>query len=328
MKKKPSTNNPHPILLALRKQSIHTKTDKRSQSAKRPDKEVQRFECDLLPENNTDASQLSLSIAQQVIATLNGSRRRDSERGVRRLLDLAVETINELERLWKIGNPYIRAIAGSRTTWPVLTGHHSAILKRNAEWIESIELGLNVANRILLDRLPTRTTPARLQALRLLGIITQIQRSAIWGESIHDDIAQCDESFLKILRFWLRQDYEPSMFQKITLTWPLVLTIAKLPRLGPEEATITRWQKVSLEFLSLNCSDNPASIPELCVLGEHRRFHPYPATVSRDLLKDIVRPETQLNNISREIREILKDEIRKICEHVGKLTQTNREKGR
>lgn len=303
--------------------SFNLQKDKPSKSGKKVAgssiSEIPTFECALAQENESSEHAQSLSLAQQIVAGLNGKRSRTSGRMVRRLVALAVEAINELERLSSAGNPHINEVASTRIDWPVLSGHHKSILKKNAAWLERIELGCNARNRILLAQLPARETPARKCALHLLTLVTHIQESAVWGESIHEDFSLCDDSFLRVLRSWLRQNFTSTMFDKVILTWPLVLRIKKLPLLGPEATTIAAWQDATLEFLSLNSNAHPASIPELCALGEHRRFHPYPASTKRALLEQIVSQERQSENISREIREILKDEIRKIGGHIQKL---------
>ena len=278
------------------------------------------FECDLF--RNADASKPThrLNIAETIIANLNGTRSPTSLRAVRRLVDLAVTTISQLEMLWSDGNPHLREVASTRITWPVLTGHHTAILKRNAEWVKGIGLGHDAQNQLLLAQLPARATPARNQTLRLLELVNHIGDSAIWNESIHEDLTRCDESFLRVLRSWLRQDFTPSIFRKVILSWPLVLKIKKLPLLGNGREIVAQWQDAALELLSLNCNDNPASIPELSVLGECRRFHPYydkTEKLPRALKEDFVPVEQQHINISREVRVILKDEIRKICKEAA-----------
>lgn len=282
--------------------------------------EVATFECALTQEGETPELAPSLTLAQGIIADLNDRSGPGSRRAVARLAALATEAILELERLSSSGNRHIQDVARWRIDWPVLTARHHAILEKNATWIESIGLGTNADTRILLAQLPARQTPARRCTLHLMKLVAHIQHAGVWGESIHEDLTLCDESFLRVLRSWLKQDYTPTMFKKVKLTWPLVLRIKKLPPLGPEATTIGAWQDVTLELLALNCDEDPSSIPELCALGEHRRYHPYPAEVARKLGDDLKMPlEQQWNNIWRKIKEILKEEIRKICGHVQKL---------
>jgi len=257
-------------------------------------------------------------MAKRIVAELNGKRSPTSQRAVRRLVALATETIHQLERLWKEGNPWIFDVARDRIDWPVLTGHHHAILQRSADWIEGIELGKNARTRLLIAQLPSRRTPARIQALHLLDLVAHVKESAIWGESIHGDITKCDESFLRILRFWLCQHYTPTLFRKVILTWRLILKIKRLPILGPDTETVSCWQSVTLEFLALNCGDAPSSIPPLYLLGEHKRYHPYSKSIGPKLLETLVSKEQQAKNASREIREILKEEIRKVGNEIGK----------
>jgi hypothetical protein len=295
----------------------NTPQRRKAQKSKGQEPDPFRFDCELSRDDK--ANLLSgPTDAQQIVAILNGRRNPTSRRMVRRLLALATEAIHALERLDAAGNPHVREVASERIYWPVLTGHHSAILKKNAEWLKDIGLAQNAPNRLLLEQLPTQRTPARTQALHLLELVAQIQESAIWDESVHEDVKQCDLSHLQQFRSSLRQNHSSSIFRTVTLTWPLLLKIKELPLLGPEGDTIARWQEVTLELLSLNTDDNPASIDALRPLGEHRRFHPYSTTIDRELLEGIVSSEQQNKNISREIMDILKDEIRKIATAVGR----------
>jgi hypothetical protein len=291
-------------------------TPSKIRAAQSPSLEVPTFECPVTQDGETGEHSRSLTFAQGIIADLNDRSGPGSRRAVARLVDLATEAILELERLSFGGNRHIKEVASTRIGWPVLTGHHCSILKKQTAWIKSIGLGSDARDRTLVSQLPANPTSSRKSTLHLLELVTHIQASAVWHESIHENLSLCDDSALDTLRSRMRQDFTSTMFDKVRLTWPLVLKIKKLPSLGPDEQTIVAWQDATSELLSLNCTADPALIPELCALGEHRRFQHYPAKLEIEFKKSLVKPEQQWKNVWRRIFEILREEIRKIAGHV------------
>lgn len=283
--------------------------------ARKPSK-FATFECQILDNDATDDRDREEEI-HPLLLGLNGKRRRDNPRGIRRLVSLAVAAVQEIEKAWVNGNEEILRIAEARIDWPVMASRHVADRNKNQAYLEDIGLASELPNYVFLGNFPANVTPIRRQTLRLLQHINAIAQAAIWGESIHDDLSQCEDPFfLETLRRRLLGSVKSPLFPTFTLTWPLVLRIKQLPSLGPGETVIKEWQNVAIEFLDLNSANNPASVPDLRPFGYFRRFHPYSPFSQNPGNYSAAKQD---KNISREIRLALKREIKKVCTHSDKI---------
>jgi hypothetical protein len=237
------------------------------------------------------------------------------------LVDLAVGIIGELERLTKTDLWRIRIVAGRRVTWPVLAGRHTATHKKNNELFEKIGLAREADASLDLNEVPINLTAAKKWAIALIRLVERIRYSASCSELIFSALAPTEmtDVHLKHLRSYIHPFFTPAPFQTVYVNWEFLFEAGRLPDLTASPACVKRWQTAVWNLLLLNSGNQPAEIPELCGIGEHRRFHPYSAKLDLALKMDLVPLEKQKRNIFKEIETNIKDQVRQIAQHVDSL---------
>jgi len=246
------------------------------------------------------------------------------------LVNLAVMIIRELERLTKNDPIRVNEVAARRVTWPVLAGRHSALNKKNEALFDQIGLGSGGNPRFLFNfsEIPINLTPAKKWTLELLQVVAQIRGVAAGAGVISEGKPNqmTDEHKNRLFRYMLAPPPQP-LFPAVKVNWQTVFEIGKLPEFAPNEKSIQAWQKAAWKLLLLNTNDHPEHIPELCAIGEHRRYQQVPKKTTRpDLLELLVDPDKQRKNIAREVRVNIFDEILKIAKHLQKLKPPTEEK--
>lgn len=257
---------------------------------------------------------------EYVISQLNTYYKRFRMTPAHGLVDLAVGVIQELERLADKDPQGVSRAAAKRVTWPVLAGRHTAIKKKNEALFDQIGLGRDPLTPLDFGAVPIDLTPTKKWALQLLQLVEQI-RMRTWCSEIMwrgKPSQMTDEQRERLLRD-IPSEFTQPLFPTVNVNWVLVFEIGNLPVLASNEKSLKAWQNAVWDLLLLNSNGHPEDLPELCAIGEHRRYHPYPAELEVALKESLVTIEKQRQNIAREVRVNIFEEILRIAQHLQKL---------
>lgn len=279
--------------------------------------------------NDDDQTTRLEKLVRLVAGRFKDNRSRTSRKAVSRLVMLAEAIVQELLSLSSSNPDSVRDVAKYRTSWPVLTSLHTAVLKRNADWIDSIGLSAASFNSQMLEHVPLDDTEARIQTLRIMKLVDRLRSCIRSTELVYEGIENMSRRHEETLQRCLRQNEIADILDHVILTWPLVFKIATLPDLADERNVVKEWDGVVLELLQLSTGGCSETIPELHALGEPRRFHP----LSRAEVKECgfvagaddpdFPLKTQNSNIMNEIRSKIREQIPRIARAVTKMKPTS-----